>query len=439
MQKLLLGAVLGGLTGLILGATFAIGSMLLVAGLSERAASVIALCGGAAGFVGMFIGAVSGAANAIGGGRARNYVAVAAAAFAAGIGAARMSFDSPPGGRPLFYAAGAALVAALALACVSRLLQPTMPAADAPRLWRRFAQFRLSTLLALFVLVGALLSSLVSRTALEVRAIRHLRLRGVYVQCASTLPSSISYLWGDASGESDLAESVVVSNSNIGDDELAWLRSLPNVRSVTLHGNRFVTDASLAHVRQLPRLAWLSLGGTTFTDPGFKHLSGSPKLTYLELSYSGITDAGLKNLGELPKLTHLDLCATAITDAGLEELSRFRGLKSLNLSRTAISDDGLAFVSRLTELEQLSLFGTKISDAGVSQLGSLKRLKSLQISETAITDAALPVLESLPALQSLAAYFIKLTPEGQQKLDELRKRSEARRVASTMAESISGQ
>lgn len=434
MQKFLLGAVLGGLTGLILGAVFALGSMLLIAGLSERAASVIALCGGAAGFVGMFIGSVSGAANAAGGGRARNYVAIVAAAFAAGITTARASFDSAPGGWPLVYAAGAALTSATVLACVRRCLRPAVPAPDAPRRWRRFAQFRLSTLLALFVLVGALLSSLVSRTALEVRAIRHLRLRGVYVQCASTLPSAISYLWGDASGESDLAESVIVSNSNIGDDELTWLRSLPNVRSVTLHGNRFVTDASLAHVRQLPQLAWLSLGGTTFTDSGFKHLSGSPNLAYLKLSYTGVSDAGLKNLGELPSLKHLNLCATAITDSGLEELSRFRRLKSLDLSRTAISDEGLAFVSRLTELEQLSLFGTKISDAGLAQLGGLKLLKSLQVSETAITDAALPVLETLPALQSLDAYFVKLTPEGQKRLDELRKRVEARRVASILAE-----
>lgn len=412
MQKFLLGAVLGGLTGLILGAVFAIASMLLVAGLSERAASVVALCGGAAGFVGMFIGAVSGAANAAGGGRARTYVAAVAAAFAVGIAIARTSFGSAPGVWPLLYAGGGALAAAAALIFARRCLQPAMRVPEAPQRWRRFAQFRLSTLMALFVLVGALLSSLVSRTALEVRAIARLRRLGAGVTCAIETPSWQSFLLGDASGEQDVAERVYLNNAQIGDAELTWVRYLADVRSIDTWCTK-ATDAGLLHLRPLRRLQSLGLCG------------------------AAITDAGLEHLGGLENLTYLSLRQTAVTDAGLQHLKGLRKLKSLDLSGTRITDAGVSTLAALGELEVLNLSGTNITDAGVADLRDIKNLKALDLSVTKITDASIPVLENLPTLIGVSAWNTRITSASQLRLRQIYLNAEARRAESLNAQRVS--
>lgn len=401
MQKFLLGAILGGLTGLVLGAAFALSCMLLLDGLSDRAARVVGLCGGAAGFVGMYIGAVSGAACAIGGGRARAYVAVAAAAFGAAMLTIRTSLGSTPGGWPLVYAGGGTLIAANVFALARRWLRPATPVVDAPQRWRRFAQFRLSTLLALFVLVGALLSSLVSRTALEVRAIAQLRRLGAGVTCAIETPSWQSFLLGDASGEQDVAERVYLRGAKFGDAELTWVRYLADVRSIDISSTS-ATDAGLIHVRPLRRLQALSLDAPAITDAGLEHLIGLENLAYLSLRGAAVTDAGLEHLKKLRKLQTLDLSWTRITDAGISTLAAFG------------------------ELEGLSLAGTNITDAGVAELLAMKKLKWLDLSQTKITDAGVSTLEELPALINVLAWQTQLTPAGQSRLREIHLKAEER-------------
>ena len=411
MQKFLLGAILGGLTGLSLGAAFALASMLLVAGLGDYAARVVALCGGAAGFVGMFLGAVSGAANAVGGGRARAYVAVVAAAFGAAMVTTRTTFGSAPGGWPLVDAGGGAFVAAAVFALARRRLRPAAPVVDAPQRWRRFAQFRLSTLLALFVLVGALLSSLVSRTALEVRAIGQLRRLGAGVTCAIETPSWQSFLLGDDSGERDVAEHVYLHGAKFGDAELTWVRYLVDVRSVDLWGSS-VTDAGLIHLRPLRRLQALSLGPGRITDAGLEPLIGLENLAYLSLRDAAVTDAGVERLKVLRKLQTLDLSGTRITDAGISTLAAFG------------------------ELETLSLAGTNITDAGVAELLAMKKLKGLDLTRTKITDASVAVLETMPTLINVSAWNTQITPGGQSRLRQIYSKAEERRAAALKSQTV---
>jgi hypothetical protein len=170
MQKLLLGSIVGGLAGVLIGIVFALGSLLASDVLRAEPAMVIELCGGVAGLVGMFIGALSGATVAARGGSTNECIAAVGLGFMSGAVVAPCIGLAEAGGAQLLYAAGGAMAAAFVMIWHGRWRQPIkLPTAGSG--WRGWLQFRLSTLLAMLVLTSALLGMLVSRPVAQRRAV----------------------------------------------------------------------------------------------------------------------------------------------------------------------------------------------------------------------------------------------------------------------------
>jgi YHS domain-containing protein len=111
-------------------------------------------------------------------------------------------------------------------------------------------------------------------------------------------------------------------------------------------GGKTTTDAELAEVKNLPKVAQLNLANTAITDAGLAAVSGLAELTTLHLEKTGVTDAGLANLKGLGKLEYLNLYATGITDAGLAHLSGLKNLKKLYLWQTKVTDAGVAALKK---------------------------------------------------------------------------------------------
>lgn len=103
-----------------------------------------------------------------------------------------------------------------------------------------------------------------------------------------------------------------------------------------------ITDAEVALVKNLPRMAHLNLRGTEVTDAGLAHLKDSKALVRLHLEKTKITDAGLEHLKGLENLEYLNLYGTAVTDAGLKHLEGLKKLKRLYLWQTQATDAGVA-------------------------------------------------------------------------------------------------
>lgn len=74
----------------------------------------------------------------------------------------------------------------------------------------------------------------------------------------------------------------------------------------------WATGAGLNHVRGLPRLRELDLGGTHVTDAGLEHLKGLRQLQWLAPRGTEVTDAGLEHLKGLRQLRTLDLSFTRV-------------------------------------------------------------------------------------------------------------------------------
>jgi YHS domain-containing protein len=106
-------------------------------------------------------------------------------------------------------------------------------------------------------------------------------------------------------------------------------------------GGKQITDAEVAEIKNLPKIAQLNLANTAVTDAGLSNLSGLTELTTLHLERTGVTDAGLAHLKGLAKLEYLNLYGTAVTDAGLANLQGLKNLKRLYLWQTKVSDKGV--------------------------------------------------------------------------------------------------
>ena len=65
-------------------------------------------------------------------------------------------------------------------------------------------------------------------------------------------------------------------------------------------------------------------------------------LKQLGLGGTKITDAGLAHLRDLPDLAGLTLNNTGVTDESVEHLRRLTGLQELGLQDTKVSADGVA-------------------------------------------------------------------------------------------------
>ena len=112
------------------------------------------------------------------------------------------------------------------------------------------------------------------------------------------------------------------------------------VKGVLLTGPE-VTDDSLEHLKQFPRLQSLGVLSDRITDAGLDHLRTRTGLEDLSLIDTQITDAGLKHLRGLTNLQEVFLENGDITDDGLQHLKRLAALRRLVLNQARVSNEGV--------------------------------------------------------------------------------------------------
>jgi Leucine-rich repeat (LRR) protein len=133
-------------------------------------------------------------------------------------------------------------------------------------------------------------------------------------------------------------------------------------------------------------------------DDDLAHLGGLPDLKSLHLRGQKITDKGLKEVGKLTKLEALDMAATAITDDGLAHLKDLKAMKYLTLSgslkqKVALKGAGLAHLKGMDKLEFLGLSNSDVGDDALVHLEGLKNLKTVGLSGSKVTTAGVAKLK----------------------------------------------
>ena len=117
-----------------------------------------------------------------------------------------------------------------------------------------------------------------------------------------------------------------------GSEGLLALAGLPLAR-LTLRDLPNVGDEGLAVLDRLPELKRLSLQElASVGDEGLRHLAASRKLAVLDIwNLPRMTDATIAVIAGLPALEELSIRSTGVTDAGLAKLADAAALESLTL------------------------------------------------------------------------------------------------------------
>ena len=163
----------------------------------------------------------------------------------------------------------------------------------------------------------------------------------------------------------------------VTDADLLPLEGLANLVELQLSKAAKITDAGVAHLRNLRRIEKLWLEGTGLTDAGLVHLENLLTIQELYLGGTGITDAGLERLKGLAQLKRLGVGHTRITGTGFVHLGRLSELEALGAEASGVSGESFVHLRGLTKLRTLVLWETRVSDAGLEHLESLQQLESL--------------------------------------------------------------
>jgi Leucine-rich repeat (LRR) protein len=234
------------------------------------------------------------------------------------------------------------------------------------------------------------------------------------LQLVAKLPAlRVLAAWGEVKG----AQEITLAPTAI-DEQLAYLRHLPNLEKLSLWRCDKLTDAALAPLAKLKGLRELNLGATNVGDDGLAALEQLADLERLVLANTPITDKALAHIGKLTKLKSLDLSSTGVTDAGMQELAALQQLETLSLAATGVTNVGLSDVAKLKGLTALDLEETRVgeplddSDAaqeGLATLGRLPQLRRLLLSLTLVDDWAVAQLDRLPAIEELDLWGTAIT------------------------------
>jgi hypothetical protein len=180
---------------------------------------------------------------------------------------------------------------------------------------------------------------------------------------------------------------------------LRHLKGLPNLRSINLggHGGVELTDDVVRSLRELGLLhCWPLAKGT---GPGGRPRDAAGVVSF-ELPGGKVTEAAIPELREFPNLAAVSFRGR-LTPAGIGELVRLPAVTAVTLSGPDIPAAGLKDLKGLTGLRSLALLATRVGDAGLREVSEIGQLEELELNSTGVTDDGVRELKRLKSLRRL--------------------------------------
>ncbi len=168
------------------------------------------------------------------------------------------------------------------------------------------------------------------------------------------------------------------------------LAHFPRLKWLLISGP-YIDDDGMAAVGRLKRLeAFYQWNGEHITDAGVAHLRDMPRLRTIHLGMSQVGDRGMEMLGSLPNLENLSMQRNKFTDAGLVHLAGHPKLKELWIGHieevSPISVRGVVHLAKIPNLEELDLQHTRVTVDGLKPLQALPKLRNLYLDGSTAND-----------------------------------------------------
>lgn len=200
---------------------------------------------------------------------------------------------------------------------------------------------------------------------------------------------------------------------------LGHLKELPSLETLSI-GGQMMTDAKMVQIGKLSKLRGLSIV-TNEVGPGLVHLQGLGSLRSLSLNgnRNNYIDRHLAHVAKLSQLESLNLQDTWVGDEGLANLKGLTNLKKLYLrgkwDSGRITDAGMVHLKNLTSLQELELPNKELTDEGFGHLAQMDSLTKVDIT-TEMTDKTMAKLPGMKSLKDLSIYSKKITEAGMAEL-----------------------
>lgn len=193
-----------------------------------------------------------------------------------------------------------------------------------------------------------------------------------------------------------------LSRTRCGDGSLDYMRGRW-ADVATLGGDRptitadlydlLFTDEGLAHLGSAPALDLLKIGAVPVTGAGFAAFArpGEPRPggggeLEIDAKFCPLTPAGAAALGTVPRLTRLELAGPEATDAVLAGLAGAHRLQRLRLRDAPATGVGFAALSDCRGLTELTLDDLAVTDDGLRAIGTLPAIQTLRVSNGYASD-----------------------------------------------------
>lgn len=238
-----------------------------------------------------------------------------------------------------------------------------------------------------------------------------------------------------AQNDNRLAVAYHLADGKITDEHLAPLKGIhKRLYELNLRGTD-VTDAGLAHLKDMPQLTRLHLEKTKITDKGLEHLQGLPGLEYLNVYGTEVTDGCVARLKDLKNLKKVYIWESKVTIAGVGELKKVLPkveiIPDLVAEQTRLAKAREEAMKQAEEAQQLARQEQEKAEAAQKQAQEL--VKQLQEAQKQATDAQKRIEEAQKQLQDAqkrAADLQKQSEQAKKSAEEAVKRAaEAKKSA----------
>jgi hypothetical protein len=229
---------------------------------------------------------------------------------------------------------------------------------------------------------------------------------------------------GDLSplGKLKRLESVFLCKRDMRDSDLAFLRELPNLRSLEFlagpnpfHENgSSVTDACAESIGQAKNLRWLEIyNGDKLSDRFIEGISQHlEELEHLHLGSDNLTDRSLQLLAkQCGNLKSIDLYSKQFTDEGVAFLASAKQLQKVWLECPLLTNESVSVLTELKDLRHLLITAPTVTNEVVEKVAKLTELQILCLRNTPLSDEQFAMFANHPKLESIFANGRNLTTE----------------------------
>jgi Leucine-rich repeat (LRR) protein len=204
--------------------------------------------------------------------------------------------------------------------------------------------------------------------------------------------------------------------SNISDTGIETLLQLPALSELDVRGCRNVSKTGLENFRDKTSLRVLKIGSTKIDDEVLALVAEMTNITSLALDTCNITDAGVTKLDKLPLTSFTVFQCSDVNDKGLKVLANYPDLSQLTLRDVPAKCACLALLPHPERITSLTLGQSNISDSEAAVLSKMTSLQKLDLSITGVTDGVVETLGQLKKLKQLTISETGISEEGVHKL-----------------------